>query len=146
MWACGLAAVGCKRWCSGAVEEYEHKSFVKHREAFARGKRGPPSGRGLADRYLPSDLADGDFHSTASLSCTTGSLACKEGRSLFYGSGKQRIPLSLSLPSEAIWARQMTVVALTVTALRERPALGLATPRAVCPCLIDIVGWMDCVL
>lgn len=56
-----------------------------------------------ADRYLPSDLADGDFQSTASFSCTNASLAGKEVRSLFYGSRKQR-----TLSPRTIWACQMT--------------------------------------
>lgn len=98
-----------------------------------------------ADRYLPSDLADGDFQSTASLSCTTASLACKEGRSLFYGSGKQRILSPLGL---AIWACQMTVtVTWTATVLRgvASQPVELATPRAVSPCPARYC-WLVCVL
>lgn len=60
-----------------------------------------------ADRYLPSDLADGDFHSTASFSCTNASLAGKELRSLFYGSSKTThpspSPSPLGSPFQAGW-------------------------------------------
>lgn len=68
---------GAKRSLSNNVQRARSKSLE------ANKSQRPPE---WADRYLPSDLADGDFHSTASLLCTTGSLACKEGRSLFYGS------------------------------------------------------------
>lgn len=77
-----------------------------------------------ADRYLPSDLADGDFHSTASLSRTTASLACKEGRSLFYGSGKT----THSSPSGPSGARQMTVHCCAVTDLDSDHAEGVGHP------------------
>lgn len=133
---------GCaaRRWCIAEVEAKSTRAcqtIEKHSLAANGVTQRPWS----ADRYLLSDLADGDFHSTASLSCTTGSLARKEGRSLFYGSGKQRI-----LPRRgAFWACQMTVtVTWTATVLRgSLPASPSSWPlRGLCLLVPRvIVGW-----
>lgn len=137
----------CSVGAGSAGVEAEHTRACQTSRSIRSRQDEPLQRPWAADRYLPSDLADGDFQSTASLSCTTASLACKEGRSLFYGSGKQRIPLSSPF-GLAIWACQMTVtVTWTATVLRgvASQPVELATRRAVSPCPARYC-WPVCVL
>lgn len=116
-----VGAAWCSaEWRKGSGHAWSLSNIEKHSLA-ANGEGQRPW---AADRYLPSDLADGDFHSTASLSRTTASLACKEGRSLFYGSGKT----THASPSGPSGARQMTVDYCAVADLDRDRADGVGHP------------------
>lgn len=137
---------GCaaRSWCVAEVEAKSTRA-CQTIEKHSLAANEVPQRPWAADRYLPSDLADGDFQSTASLSCTTGSLARKEGRSLFYGAGKQRI-----LPRRGSFLGLSNDRDYDLDGDRAERELAsesveLATPRAVSPCPGGYC-WLVCVL